>query len=284
MTFIKGLQLSEIFYREAVGPILGGRFPGLAYSAARLDGGSDVLGFDTPRSMDHGWGPRLQLFLSEADLKTFGEGIVKMLGECLPYEFHGFSTNFSNREIGLGWMERITSGPICHGVSVHAVRPFLIGGLGCDPCDGLTAVDWLTIPEQKLRVISSGQIFHDGLGELKKIQAQLQYYPRDVWLYLLAAQWRRIDQEEPFMGRCGEVGDELGSRILTARLIRDVMKLCFLMERQYAPYSKWFGTAFSQLNCAGELTSTLIGALAGQTWQEREAHLSRVYKSVAAQH
>jgi len=41
MTFIKGLQLSEIFYREAVGPILGGRFPGLAYSAARLDGGSD---------------------------------------------------------------------------------------------------------------------------------------------------------------------------------------------------------------------------------------------------
>jgi len=160
----------------------------------------------------------------------------------------------------------------------------MVGGLGCDPRDGLPAVNWLTLPEQKLRVMRSGRVFHDGLGELEKIQVQLHYYPRAVWLYLLAAQWRRIDQEEPFMGRCGEVGDEIGSRILTARLIRDVMRLCFLMEREYAPYSKWFGTAFSQLKCARELTPSLMAALSGGTWQEREAHLSLVYELVAAQH
>lgn len=31
------------------------------------------------------------------------------------------------------------------------------------------------------------------------------------------------------------------------------MRLCFLMEKQYAPYPKWFGTAFAQLDCAERL-------------------------------
>ena len=61
--FIKGLKLGEIFYEEAVKPILATHFPRLGYSAARLDAGSDVLGFDTPQSMDHDWGPKFTLFL-----------------------------------------------------------------------------------------------------------------------------------------------------------------------------------------------------------------------------
>lgn len=52
--FIPGLQLSEAFYREAVRPILDAAFPGLVYAAALIGNGSDVLGYDTPRSTDHG--------------------------------------------------------------------------------------------------------------------------------------------------------------------------------------------------------------------------------------
>jgi hypothetical protein len=47
------------------------------------------------------------------------------------------------------------------------------------------------------------------------------------------------------MARCGDVGDELGSRLVAARLIEE------LMQKQYWPYAKWFGTAFSKLACAG---------------------------------
>ena len=32
----------------------------------------------------------------------------------------------------------------------------------------------------------------------------------ELWLYRLACQWKRISQEEAFMGRCADVGDELG--------------------------------------------------------------------------
>ena len=71
--FMKGMELSKVFYEEAVRPILESHFPELTYSAGLLGWGSDVLGFDTEQSMDHGWGPRLLLFLSDLDHATHAE-------------------------------------------------------------------------------------------------------------------------------------------------------------------------------------------------------------------
>ena len=146
----------------------------------------------------------------------------------------------------------------------------------------LRAVDWLTMPEQVLRSLTAGRVYHDGLGQLEPIRAKLSYYPRDVWLYLLANQWRRIGQEEAFMGRCGQVGDDLGSRLVAARLVRDLMRLCFLIERQYAPYIKWFGTAFQLLDCSVALVPILTLALSSDTWQARERHLSAALRARGA--
>ena len=109
-------------------------------------------------------------------------------------------------------------------------------------------------------------------------------YPHDVWLYLLAAGWQRLGQEEHLMGRAGLVGDEIGSELIGARLVRDVMRLCFLMERQYAPYPKWFGTAFRRLACADTLEPILQQALSARTWQERERALAETYERIAAMH
>jgi hypothetical protein len=66
--FIPGLELSRRFYTEAVRPLLEEASPAIPHSAARLGSGSEVLGFDTPRSADHEWGPRLQLFLRRQDV------------------------------------------------------------------------------------------------------------------------------------------------------------------------------------------------------------------------
>jgi hypothetical protein len=100
----------------------------------------------------------------------------------------------------------------------------------------------------------------------------------------MANQWRRIEQEEPFMGRCGDVGDELGSRILGARLVHELMQLCFLMEKQFAPYSKWLGTAFSKLECAQVLAPVFQGVLNSQDWKERQKHLSQAYLVLGQMH
>src|SRR6266496_5709525 len=40
-------------------------------------------------------------------------------------------------------------------------------------------------------------------------------------------------------------------------MVREIMKLAFLMERHYAPYSKWFGSAFTKLRIGAKPTPTL---------------------------
>jgi hypothetical protein len=127
-------------------------------------------------------------------------------------------------------------------------------------------------------------VFRDDLGDLTRARSALTWYPDEIWRYLLACQWKRLSQEEAFVGRSGEVGDELGSAIVAARQVRDVMRLCFLMSRRYAPYSKWFGSAFAQLPCAPALTPPLRAALAATDWHTREHHLAAAYRTVASMH
>jgi hypothetical protein len=83
----------------------------------------------------------------------------------------------------------------------------------------------------------------------------------------------RIDQEEPFVGRTAEVGDDLGSRVIAARLVRDLMRLSFLLERRHAPYSKWLGSAFAQLDIDRDIGAALVDVLAAESYESREAPL-----------
>jgi hypothetical protein len=285
--FLPGLTLCERFFHEAIQPILERDFPGLAYSAALIGPGSEVLGFDTPRSTDHHYGPRAILFLNPDDLPTLGPRVDEALRQQLPVQFSGLSTNFSApdpNDNGVRHPLSVQSGPVNHMIEIETVQNYFTRQLGLDPCGKLSAVDWLTLEEQRLRSLTAGRVFSDGLGQLEALRARLAYYPRGVWLYLLAAEWQKISQEEAFVGRTGEVGDDLGSRLVTARIVHSLMRLGFMMERQYAPYSKWFGTGFSSLACAAGLTPSLIGALQGSTWLEREEWLSQAYGLVAQMH
>lgn len=284
--FIHGLELSRLFFDEAVRPILEADFARLRYSAALLGSGSEVLGFDTEMSADHGWGPRAQLFLGEDDYETARDAAREALRCKLPHRFRGYPTSFTEpdpNDNGTQHLEERYSGPINHKVEITTPRRFLLDYLAFDIRNEIEPADWLTFPEQKLRTIKAGAIFHDGIG-LEEIRERFSYYPHDIWLYLLAAGWARVGQEEHLMGRAGMVGDEIGSALIGSRLVRDVMRLCFLMEKVYAPYPKWFGTAFKQLDCAAELSPTLRAALAAATWQVRESHLARAYELVAAMH
>jgi hypothetical protein len=283
--FIPGLRLCGLFYEEAVRPILATAFPSVTYSAALIGYGSDVLGYDTVRSTDHEWGPRLLLFVDEQVYADVVAPIQTELSQRLPRVFHGYSTHFgAPDDEGVQVRAARDAGPVDHKVEVHTPHQFCLDRLGVDPRGGLQFQDWLTLPQQKLLEFTAGRVYHDGLGELGKIREELAWYPHDVWLYLLACQWKRISQQEPFVGRTGEVGDEVGSQLIAGSLVRDVMRLCFLMERRYAPYTKWFGSAFSRLEAAPVLTPALQGVLRATTWQERERHLCAAYEAVAHMH
>jgi hypothetical protein len=276
-TFIPGLKLSEYYYGEIIQPMLAEKFPGLTYAAARLEWGSDVMGFDTPMSTDHGWGPKLTLFLTKTDFGHFRDTLEDFFAHHLPFEFRGFPTHFGEPLADGGVMAQKDAYPIHHGITITTAEKFFRDHLGVDIDRPLTPFDWLSIPQQRLFTVRSGKIFHDGLGRLSHLQAQFHWYPHDLWLYLMANQWQRIDQDEPFIGRTGSVGDALGARLIAARLIQNLMHLSFLMEKQFAPYHKWFGSAFQQLAIAQKLMPIFEAVLNSSEWGQIETHLTKAY-------
>jgi hypothetical protein len=272
--FLPGLALARLFHTEVVAPVLAGALDATAYSAALIGGGSEVQGFDTVRSTDHAWGPRVQVYLAGADARARAGELAALLDRELPAQFHGHPVRFA-----------FPAGtPARHWVEVRDLRGFFAEQLGEVPDGGLSVRGWLAAPTQVLRELTGGAVFHDGLGLLEPWRDALAWYQDDVWRYVLACQWMRLSQEEPFVGRCGEVGDDLGSAVVAARQVRDLMRLCLLMRRVYPPYSKWLGTAFAALPCAATLTPLLSGAMAAPSRQQRERHLSAAYEFAAAMH
>jgi hypothetical protein len=260
-TFVSGLDLSRQFYFDAVRPVLDATFPGVPHGAALLGRGSEVLGFDDELSTDHDWKARVLVFLGEEDERRHGEAVSSALHRSLSARFRDHPTEYA----------------------LHTVRGYFLDQLDIDLDGDIEARDWLTFPEHGLRMVTAGAVHHDEVG-LQAARDRLAYYPHDVWLYLLIAGWWRVHPEFNLVGRAGSVGDELGSAVIGSRLVADLMRLCFLMERQYAPYSKWFGTAFSRLACGPRLTPVLRSALRAETWQDRESALMAAYEELAAMH
>lgn len=282
--FIPGLQLSRMYYEQVVKKIMSDFFPNLQYSSGLIDYGSDVLGYDTTISRDHEWGPRLSIFLKTEEIDQYAHKIHTVLSENLPYEFEGYSTNFSGKVgAGLQRLEKIEEGTVNHKIRVLTVEGFFKGHLELNIHKEIETKKWLFFPQQKLKTIRSGDIFHDDLN-IETIRSKLHFYPKDVWLYLMASEWSLIAQEEAFVGRSGDVGDEIGSKLIASRIIEKIMNLCFLMEKEYAPYSKWFGTAFKNLTAAETFLPLIEKTLDANNWKERETYLSKMYERIAEKH
>ncbi|MFB9831818.1 DUF4037 domain-containing protein [Actinoallomurus acaciae] len=256
---VSGAELARSFAAEVVEPLLDRVLPGLPYATARLGSGSDVLGLDDAMSRDHDWGCRLTLLVDDGAPVA---RIVEVLEEELPRTFHGRPVRFP-----VTWDAAPT-----HNVETATVGDFAAGRLGVDPLGGLSARDWLCLTGQSVLEVTAGPVFTDRTTTLARCRQTLRWYPPDVERYVLAAGWRRLAQQLPFVGRTAERGDELGSRLLCAELAADVISLAFALSRRWSPYAKWRGTAFATLPIAGRLD--LERAVSASGWEEREQALA----------
>lgn len=256
--FVPGRQLCEAFYHDVIAPLVDA-----PHAAGLLGTGSDVLGFDTERSTDHDWGPRCTVLLDSGPTAELRSRILKEL----PDSFHGWPLS-----IGRAGM------PYEPKVAVDTVAAWVRGEVGTDlqPTE-VGLVDWLTIPQQRLLALTSAPLFADSSGRLSALRSTLAWFPDDVWWWLLACQWQRLGQEEAFVQRTSEVGDDLGSRVIASRQVRDCVRLALLVARRYAPYGKWLGTAFAELPDDDGLGARLQGALGATTIENRESELGAAY-------
>ncbi|QSB17159.1 DUF4037 domain-containing protein [Natronosporangium hydrolyticum] len=243
---------------------------GTPHAAALLGEGSEVLGYDDKVSTDHDFGPRVQIFLPRGVDPAPAEQALT----GLPQLFEGFLVGYSRTHHRDGRADR--------QVDLTTVEEFFTTAIGTDPASGMQLADWLLTPTQRLASLTAGPVFHDPHHALTTRRDALTWYPDDVWRYVLAAGWLRIGQEESFVGRAGATGDDLGSRVLTARLVRDLMRLTYLIERRWAPYGKWLGRGFTALPLGAAIGPALDAALTVTDWRDREEALCAAASELAA--
>ena len=268
---LTGAELARGFQRDVVAPLLAERMPGLRYAAGRLGHGSDVLGLDDATSRDHDWGCRLTLLVDSGSGDAV-PAIAGLMETSLPGSYQGFPVRFP------------ASGQTArrHWVDVATVGDFASALLGVSPAGGLTAADWLSLTGQSVLEVTAGPVFADQTTELGPLRELLRWYPPDLERYVLASAWRRIEQFLPFVGRTAERGDDLGSRLLSARLADDLMWLAFAVSRRWPPYQKWRGTMFGTLPVASSLAGPLDAALTAPSWRARERAIADAAEALAA--
>ncbi len=265
--FISGLALARDFYATVVRQAID-----VPHAAALLGEGSEVLGYDQPRSTDHAWGPRLQVFVRQPEQVDV---VTRSLDARLPSDFRGWPVRSFSWE----------TNTVRHHVDVTLLGNWIEKQIGLDPlARELTTADWLAFPQQKLLQVTAGHVFHDDFGDLHRLRGMLARYPCDVWLWAMASQWHLIGNAEPRIGRTLEAGDRRGSALIAARIVRLLMELSFLQARRYWPYDKWFGTAFSRLAMAPQLGPHLDAVLSAHDETSRIDSIHRALRLLADQH
>lgn len=262
-----GIGLARAYWSQVVRPVLDEHRPGVPRAAARIGSGSDVLELDDEISRDHDWGLRLQIFVPASLVSD----IWSVLHTHVPDEFAGLPTRFAFT----GQHEETLALDVLSVDEVVATR------LGFDPRTQPTPLDWLSLTGQAALEVTAGAVFEDSGGELTSLRQALQWYPDDVWRYVVACDWQRIDQELPLMDRAGDRGDELGSRVVAARLVEIAMHLAFVLCRRWAPYSKWRGTMFRGLPLPADVGPSLRDVLTANDWRTRSDRLAAALQELA---
>lgn len=160
--FRPGLALAEAFYTDMVAPLVE-----VAHGACLLGEGSELLGYDSVRSADHEWGPRVQLFVAAEHVEQVRDTIARRL----PPDYDGYPTSWYS----------LADGMVTHHVGITTFDEWIMVQLGVDPRHGLDHAAWLGLSQQRLLQVTSGGVFRDDSGELTRARSMLAWYPTDVW-------------------------------------------------------------------------------------------------------
>jgi uncharacterized protein DUF4037 len=76
----------------------------------------------------------------------------------------------------------------------------------------------------------------------------------------------------------------VGSRLVAGRLVRELMRLHFLLAGEYWPYSKWLGSAYRALPDSDKVLPALEAALDAPDYPRREEALVAAYEALARLH
>lgn len=225
---MKGLEISEKYYREFGAQMIAEKFPELeSRIAVGLAGeGSECLGYDDEVSRDHDFEPSFCMWLTKDDFEKYSFPLSRAYSS-LPASFEGLTrTNTSP-----------TGGARRGVLSIDGFYTRFLGS----PSVPVSYAHWLAIPEHALCAATSGKVFRDDLGAFSAIREELKKgYPEDIRLKKLAAALIVAHQSGVYnYQRCLAHGEEGASRLALFTFVKNISAVVYLLNNKYMPFYKW---------------------------------------------
>lgn len=224
MEHVSGMELSRRFW-SVCRPILNRLIPDIiGLAAVGLVGeGSECFGVDDNFSRDHDFGPGFCIWLPD-DILEQANGRIAAAFEQLPIEFAGFPArkNVPGR------------------TGVMSIEKFYSKFTGLDhPPDNWR--EWIAIPEERLAVVTNGEVFEDGPGNFTIWRNKLKnFYPEDVRLKKIATACMKMAQAGQYnLPRALKRGDGPAAMFAAARFAEAALSFAFLINKRYKPFYKW---------------------------------------------
>ncbi len=234
---MKGLELSEAFYREFGEPMIQEEFPELRdlIAVGVAGSGSECFGYDDELSRDHDFDIGFCIFIPDEDMiDSRTEFALEKAYSRLPRSFEGFERSLL---APVGGRRR----------GVIRMSDFFKNKTGSADGD-LSLTDWLMLPEQSLSEAVNGKVFFDGLGRFTAIKEKLAYMPEDARLKKLAGELLIMGQSGQYnYGRCIARGETAAAQLAICDFARSALHAVFLLNKKYMPYYKWSFRAMREL-------------------------------------
>jgi len=249
---MKGLELARKYWEEVGRPAFEKSCPAvLDWASVGLVGeGSECFGFDDEISRDHDWGPGFCVWLSDSDMKQFGEQ-ARAVYASLPDEYMGFRRLVFNEASG-------------GRVGVMSAGSFYARYTGFDRVPN-TIFEWRCAPEKGFAVVTNGELFQDKCTDFSEIRSGLgEFYPEDLRKKKLAMNCALAAQSGQYnYARCAHRGEGVAAFMASAQFIEHVQAIIFLLNKKYRPYYKWTHRAMKDLPILGAELAPKVEALTG---------------------
>lgn len=241
---MKGIELSEKFYNEAVKPYIAQEFSDYENRiAVGLAGhGSECFGFDDDTSKDHDHDTGLCLWITREDDEKIGFRLIRAYDKLA-------------KEYGVKGVERTYENGF-RGVFV--IDDFYRRYTGCDGAPK-TWQDWLYTDGAYFAEATNGEVFCDDLGEFSKIRNEILHgMPEDVRIKKIGSCAFKAAQSGQYnYARCLAHGEEGAAMLALCEFVRNAVELAFLLEKKHCSYYKWQFKAMNGLEKFSELRAPL---------------------------
>ena len=262
----KGLDIARHFHDEWVLPFLKTQFPQLVDRVASvLVGNSQSLGNDDEFSVDHGWGPTLTLLLPGSDMRRFGRRLRRTVNESAPQVWNG-----AKFEGDLGDQFVVRSLDVWFRQEIGVIHP------------PKTKAGWSRTRETHLYMLRHSTIFHDPLGEFTIRRDGFQFYPHNVWLDHVRRQLLMVwhHGQYNFTNRMVHRQDFMTTSICLNQFVLATMRLCMLLNGDYAPYWKWLPTEFRKQPNTTRLNGMLDDLLGSGNTTEQTVLVDKISRDI----